>query len=105
MREAGELGKLRSKMNGKLWRDLTEEEHQKFPADYEAQTGQGEITLHSEEHFGAADKGIAFLRRFMEQQLKAIAEGRDPAGVAFNDQDATVRLEAGQELLDAARAA
>jgi hypothetical protein len=105
VREPGELGKFRSRMDGKLWRELTEEEHQKFPGDYEAQTGQGAITFHSEEHFGTTDKGIAFLRRFMEQQLKAIAEGRDPAGVAFSEEDAYVRLEAGQELVDAARAA
>jgi hypothetical protein len=103
--EKGELGRFRSKMNGKPWAELTEEEHQKFPGDYEAQTGQGEITFHSEEHFGTTDKGIAFLRRFMEQQLKAIAEGRDPAGVAFGEQEAYVRLDAGQELAEGARAA
>ena len=103
--EKGELGKYRSTMNGKLWRELTEDEHQRFPGDYEAQTGQGEITLHSEEHFATSDKGVAFLRRFMEQQLKQVAGGGDPAGVAFSEQDAYVRLEAGQELVGAARAA
>jgi hypothetical protein len=41
----------------------------------------------------------------MEAQLKAVAEGRNPAGVAFSEQDAYVRFEAGQELVDAARAA
>jgi nitrite reductase/ring-hydroxylating ferredoxin subunit len=103
--EKGELGRFRSKMNGKFWRELTEEEHRKFPGDYEAQTGQGEITFHSEEHFGTTDKGIAFLRRFMERQLEAIAAGRDPAGVAFSEQEAYVHLEAGQELVEGARAA
>ena len=103
--EKGELGKYRSKMNGKFWRELTEEEHRQFPGDFEAQTGQGEITLHSEEHFATSDKGVAFLRRFMEQQLKKVAEGGDPAGVAFSEQDATVRLEAGQELAEVANPA
>jgi len=103
--EKGELSKFRSKMAGKFWWDLSEEEHQKFPGDYEAQTSQGKITFHSEEHFASSDKGIALLRRFLEQQLKLIAEGGDPACVAFTEQDAYVKLEAGQEITDAARAA
>ena len=102
--EKGELGKFRSKMAGKYWWELTEEEHQKHPGDYEAQTSQGRITFHSEEHFATSDKGIALLRRFLEQQLKAVAEGKDPACVAFSDKDAYVNLEAGQEIVDAARA-
>jgi hypothetical protein len=100
--EQGQLGKMRSKMNGKFWWDLTEEEHQRFPGDYEAQTGQGPITLHSEEHFAASDKGIALLRRFLEQQLKKVADGGDPAGVAFDEEGAYVRFEAGNYLVDPA---
>jgi len=103
--EKGELSRFRSKMAGKFWWDLSEEEHQKYPGDYEAQVSQGKITLHSEEHFATSDKGIALLRRFLEQQLKLIAEGGDPACVAFSEQDAYVKLEAGQEIVDAARAA
>jgi phenylpropionate dioxygenase-like ring-hydroxylating dioxygenase large terminal subunit len=102
VREKDELTKFRSKMNGKFWWDLTEEEHRRFPGDYEAQTGQGEITFHSEEHLATSDKGIAFLRRFVEQQLKAVAEGRDPAGTLFDDKAATVRFEAGNFLLERA---
>ena len=30
-----------------------------FPGDYEAQVGQGPITLHSDEHLGQSDRGIA----------------------------------------------
>jgi len=103
--EKGELSRFRSKMAGKFWWDLTEEEHQKFPGDYEAQVSQGRITFHSEEHFATSDKGIALLRRFLEQQLKLIAEGGDPACVAFNEQDAYLRLEAGQEIVEASQAA
>ena len=102
--EQGQLGKMRSKMNGKFWWDLTEEEHQRFPGDYEAQTGQGPITLHSEEHFAASDKGIALLRRFLEQQLEKVAGGGDPAGVAFDEENACVRFEAGNYLEDVAAA-
>jgi phenylpropionate dioxygenase-like ring-hydroxylating dioxygenase large terminal subunit len=103
--EPGELGRFRSKMNGKPWRELTAEEHRRFPGDYEAQTGQGAITFHSEEHLATSDKGIALLRRFAEQQLKALAEGRHPAGVAFSEADALVRFEAGNWLEEASAAA
>jgi phenylpropionate dioxygenase-like ring-hydroxylating dioxygenase large terminal subunit len=98
--EKGELGRFRSKMAGKFWWDLTEEEHRQYPGDYEAQTGQGLITLHSEEHLSGSDGGVARLRRFLEQQLKVVAGGGDPACVAFNEKDAYLRLEAGQELLE-----
>jgi len=96
--EKGELSRFRSKTNGKFWWDLTEEEHQRFPGDYEAQVGQGAITFHSEEHFATSDKGIALLRRFMERQLKAVAEGGDPAGVSFDAAAAPVEFEAGNFL-------
>ena len=102
--EKGELGRFRSKMGGKFWWELSEEEHRRYPGDYEAQTGQGPITLHSEEHLAGSDAGVARLRRFLEAQLKIVAEGGDPACVAFNEKDAYVRLEAGQELLEVARA-
>jgi nitrite reductase/ring-hydroxylating ferredoxin subunit len=98
--ETGQLGKMRSKMNGKFWRELTEEEHQRFPGDHEAQTGQGPITFHSEEHFATSDKGIALLRRFLELQLKKLAEGGDPACVAFDEKSAYLRFEAGNFLAD-----
>jgi phenylpropionate dioxygenase-like ring-hydroxylating dioxygenase large terminal subunit len=103
--EKGELGRMRSKMNGKFWWELTEEEHQRFPGDYEAQTGQGAITFHSEEHFGTTDKGVALLRRFLDKQLAALAEDRDPACVAFDEASAYVRFEAGNFLIDEAQAA
>ena len=99
--EKVELGRFRSKMAGKFWWDLTEAEHQRFPGDYEAQTGQGQITLHSDEHLAGSDGGVARLRRFLEAQLKVVAAGGDPACVAFTEQEAYVRLEAGQELLEA----
>lgn len=101
---AGELARMRSRMNGKLWRELSEDEHRSFPGDYEAQTGQGEISFHSEEHFGTTDKGIALLRRFLEAQLKTVAQGGNPAGVAFTEEAAYVRLDAGNYLVAEASA-
>jgi len=103
--ERGALGKIRSRLGGRRWHELTEEEHRQFPGDYEAQTGQGPITFHSEEHLAASDKGIALLRRFLETQLKIVAEGGDPAAVAFDESGAYVRFDAGNYLVDAARAA
>ena len=38
----------RALYDGKRWYELTEDQHQRFPGDYEAQVGQGAITLHSE---------------------------------------------------------
>jgi nitrite reductase/ring-hydroxylating ferredoxin subunit len=99
--ETGELKLIRSHFNGKLWHELTEEEHRDFPGDYEAQVGQGEITLHSEEHLVVSDKGIGMLRRQLRQQLEAIADGRDPIGTHFTPEDALVRLRAGTEVVDA----
>lgn len=100
--EPGQLGKMRSQMNGKFWWELSEEEHQRFPGDYEAQTGQGPISLHSEEHFAGSDKGIALLRRFLAQQLKKVAAGGDPACVAFDEPGAYLHFEAGNYLADPA---
>ena len=82
------------------WEELTPEEHQRYPGDYEAQAGQGPITFHSEEHLASSDKGVAMLRRIMTQQLAAIAEGRDPIGVTFGESAPPVRFEAGNFLVD-----
>ncbi|MGH8721537.1 MAG: Rieske 2Fe-2S domain-containing protein, partial [Burkholderiales bacterium] len=104
-RAPGALAKIRSRPGGKPWAALTEEERRRFPGDFEAQTGQGPITFHSEEHLAASDKGVALLRRLLEKQLKIVAAGRDPAGVAFTGEDAFVRFDAGNFLVDAAQAA
>jgi hypothetical protein len=60
---------------------MTEQEHQDYPGDWEAQVGQGEITYHSEEHLGESDRGISMLRGMLRGELKAVAEGRDPIGL------------------------
>jgi hypothetical protein len=95
VRQAGEIGRMRSKFNGKFWWDMIEEEHQKFPGDYEAQVGQGPVTAHSEEHFGQSDRGVLMVRRMMRTQLDEIAAGRDPVGVNFDPNAAPIEFEAG----------
>jgi len=70
--------------NGKKWSEMTIEERQDFPNDYEAQMGQGPISLHSDEHLATSDKGIAMQRRLLTQQIKLVQEGGDPVGVTFD---------------------
>ncbi|MSQ73205.1 MAG: aromatic ring-hydroxylating dioxygenase subunit alpha [Betaproteobacteria bacterium] len=95
VKSPGELVRQRSRLNGKLWEDLTPEEHQQFPGDYEAQVSQGAIADHAAENLALSDQGVAMLRRMLERQLDAIAAGGDPAGVSFDPDAAPVRFEAG----------
>jgi nitrite reductase/ring-hydroxylating ferredoxin subunit len=98
VRESGELVKMRSRLNGKLWEELTEEEHRALPGDYEAQVSQGTIAHHSEEHLVTSDKGIAMLRRLLQAQLDLVRDGKDPAGVRFDPQTPPVFFDAGNFL-------
>ena len=81
------------------WADLTPEERRARPNDYEAQVGQGPITLHSEEHLAASDRGISMLRRLLKRQLQEVAADRDPLGVSYDADAPPVRFEAGQHLI------
>jgi hypothetical protein len=98
VKEQGELIKMRSRLNGKLWEHLTEEEHQQFPGDYEAMVGQGAIAKHSEEYLATSDGGIVKLRRLLTLQLKALEKGNDPAGVSFDPLAEPVKFTAGNFL-------
>jgi phenylpropionate dioxygenase-like ring-hydroxylating dioxygenase large terminal subunit len=90
----------RGKMNGKSWDEMTQEEHQRMPNDYEAQVGQGAVTLHSEERLAASDKGVVMFRRRLLEQIDAVREGRDPVGVVFDPARALVHVEAGNFLME-----
>lgn len=100
VREKGELVKMRSRLNGKLWEELTEEEHQQFPGDYEAQVSQGAIAYRSDEHLASSDRGIVMLRRLLQKQLDALQQGTDPAGVSFDPNVPPVRFSAGNFLVN-----
>ncbi len=89
---------MRSTYGGRRWDELTEEEHRAMPGDWEAQVGQGPITLHSEEHLVSSDRGVAMLRRFWKRQAEAVARGEDPAGVAFDEAAALISFDAGNYL-------
>lgn len=100
VREQGELAKMRSRLNGKLWEELTEAEHQQFPGDYEAMVSQGAVARHSEEHLATTDRGIVMLRRLLQRQLEVVSEGGDPAGVFFDPEAPPVKFTAGNFLED-----
>jgi nitrite reductase/ring-hydroxylating ferredoxin subunit len=85
----------------KRWADMTEDERRRAPGDWEAQVGQGAITLHSEEHLETSDKGVVMVRKAFEAQLATLAAGRDPINVSFDPAAPPVKLEAGNFLLDA----
>lgn len=86
--------------NLRPWSKMTEEERQRYPGDWEAQVGQGPITFHNEEHLATSDKGVGMLRRALRQQIKAVQEGRDPAGVNFDPEKVMIRVEAGNWFRD-----
>jgi hypothetical protein len=83
------------RLNGKTWGEMTEEEHQRFPGDFEAQMGQGPISLHSEEHLVTSDRGIIMQRRLLEKQIEVVARGGNPLGVTFDAADALVKVRSG----------
>ena len=93
--ETGALARIRSHFNGKLWQEMTQEEHREYPGDYEAQVSQGAITQHSDEHLVTSDKGIGLLRSLLRQQAAAVAQGENPIGTFFDENAAPVMLEAG----------
>ena len=90
---------------GKSWYQLDDEGHQRYPGDYEAQVGQGRITLHSEEQLAASDRGVVMFRTLFKRAIKAVSDGIDPQCVARNDDDALVHLQAGNYLVEVSGAA
>lgn len=69
--------------DGKVWWDMTEEEHQASPGDYEAQSSIP-APASNFEHFAAGDIAITLWRRQLEAAVNDVAEGRDPPGVNFD---------------------
>ena len=92
-KSAPPLVKLRIK--GKLWSEMTDEERQDAPGDYEAQAGQGPISFHSEEHLASTDRDIIMQRRMLKAQIKVVAQGGDPVGVNFDPDKALVTVLSG----------
>ena len=85
----------------RTWFDLSAEEHQRFPGDYETQVGQGPITLHSDEHLSSSDRGVSIVRRQFREQVRRVAEGLDPVGVTFDPAAAVQSVVAGNYIVAA----
>ena len=81
--------------SGRKWSQLSEEEKQRFPGDWEAQVGQGPISLHSEDHLVTSDQGVGALRRLLREQIRIVQTGGDPLGVCFDPAKAVVKVQAG----------
>jgi phenylpropionate dioxygenase-like ring-hydroxylating dioxygenase large terminal subunit len=75
---------------GKDWYDLTPQERQKYPGDYEAQESIGKLPAHNLEHLTPGDAAVGMLRRRLEEAVRDVEEGRDPVGISF---DADTMLE------------
>ncbi len=80
--------------DGKIWSEMSADEHQRMPDDYEAQSSQGEIAIHADEHLVTSDKGIVMLRRLLARQIRTVADGGDPIG-AGPSASALVQVKAG----------
>ncbi|GAA2888304.1 aromatic ring-hydroxylating dioxygenase subunit alpha [Streptosporangium fragile] len=93
-RDPEAVARIRTLFDGRPWAELTEEEHQRMPGDYEAQKSQGDIAVHAAEHLGTTDRGVVMLRRFLKRQIDAVAAGHDPVGVAFDEEKALIQLDA-----------
>jgi nitrite reductase/ring-hydroxylating ferredoxin subunit len=82
-------------VNLKPWSQMTVEERQDAPGDYEAQAGQGPVSLHSEEHLVTSDRGIAMQRRMLEREIRRVMDGENPLGVVFSSEQETVHVPSG----------
>jgi phenylpropionate dioxygenase-like ring-hydroxylating dioxygenase large terminal subunit len=78
---------------GKTWWEMSAEEHKRFPDDYEAQSSQGSIPHHSDEHLATSDKGVVAVRRLLAQQIRAVQDGGHPEGTGRDAEP--VRVKAG----------
>ncbi|MCP3730023.1 Rieske 2Fe-2S domain-containing protein [Sphingomonas sp. MG17] len=99
-----ESGEFERQLFPRSWHDMTEEEHQRDPGDYEAQKSQGPITLHTEENLVSSDKGVALYRRMLKQAITDVAAGKSPFNMDVLS-NRPVRIVAGNFLDDRLQAA
>jgi phenylpropionate dioxygenase-like ring-hydroxylating dioxygenase large terminal subunit len=70
--------------DGRMSFELTPEELQRFPGDFEAQGSQGPVTQHSEENLVSSDRGVVMLRSMLRQMVDDVEAGKDPLNVSFD---------------------
>jgi nitrite reductase/ring-hydroxylating ferredoxin subunit len=92
--------------NIKPWSEMTPEERQDAPNDYEAQSTQGPDGFpgHSQEHLATSDKGIGMQRRVLRREIKKVQDGQDPLNVAFEPGTETITVPSGNFFTKAADA-
>jgi phenylpropionate dioxygenase-like ring-hydroxylating dioxygenase large terminal subunit len=79
----------------KMWSEMTEDEHQHCPTDWEAMCSLGSIANHIDEHLRTSDRGVMMLRRLLQEQIRLVEAGGDPIGVTFDAAKARFKTEAG----------
>lgn len=63
------------------------EYRQRHPNDYEAQVSQGPINSHAAENLASTDKGVAYLRRKLRREIRAVQAGEPvPPPVRVGDE-------------------
>lgn len=92
---ADRLQSMRTTFEGKRWSELSDEEHQRMPGDYEAQKSQGSIGKQTEDHLTTTDQGVTMLRRMMARAAQSVAKGGDAPGIIRDGEDDLVRIRAG----------
>jgi phenylpropionate dioxygenase-like ring-hydroxylating dioxygenase large terminal subunit len=88
----------RARHHGKLWAELTEEEHQRMPGDKEAIVSQRPIAIHALEHLAASDRGVIMLRRLLRRAIAAVRSGDDPPGLIRDPANDLVMTTAGNAI-------
>lgn len=81
VREGESTEQLRAMVGANQARERTYEDRQRFPGDFEAQTGQRPIALHALEHLGATDRGVTMFRKGVREGIRAVQRGEDPKGI------------------------
>jgi hypothetical protein len=89
----------RARHGGKLWAELTEEEHHRMPGDKEAIVSQRPIAIHALEHLATTDRGVIMTRRMVAQAIAAVSAGNDPAGVLRDPAASLITTTAGNAVL------
>ena len=92
----------RARHDGKLWAELTEEEHHRMPGDKEAIVSQGPIAIHANEHLATSDRGVIMTRRALKAAIDAVARGEDPPGILRDPARDVVTTIAGNAVVAAA---
>ena len=84
--------------------DRSYAERQRHPGDYEVTTGQGRIAIHAYENLTSTDYGVIALRQMIRENIRAVAEGRDPVAVT-RDERAKLRIRSQNTFVRAPQAA